>query len=759
MAQLLKRPTVRWQKLQHSLWKNRWLWQTSLGVATLVISLRAFGLLQPPELIAYDHLFRLRPAEAQDDRIVIITIDDEDIKNTLKTGVIPDDRLAELLTRIRGYQPRAIGLDLYRNLPVGQGQAALEAVFTTTPNLIGIEKLKDPDNPEVEPSAVLKQNHQVGFNNVSIDADGVARRNLLFLKPDPNEKTHRSFALLLALKYLGAVTERTASGSIQINGVKFPAVNGNDGAYVDAEREGYAILANPRIPSFHKISITELLLAPVGSAADRNFAQTLQGRVVLIGSVAQSGRDFFSISTNRGLNGNAYQVSGVELQGQLISQILSAVEDGRSLIQVWTDPAEWLWILVWSAIGATVSWKIQAPKRAFLALFLAGSGLSAACYAAFLVGWWIPFVPPMLALAGSSVVITGHFAQMQAGLRKSKEFLQSIINTIPDPVFVKDQQHRWVVLNEAYCRFIGHPLETLLERSEFDFFSLEQAQHFWQQDDYTFSSRSQHESEEAFTDAQGTTYSMVTKRSLHRDAAGNLFLVGVMHDITRRKQMEVELRQNAAALERSKAELEQSNQELEQARDTLARMVYFDALTNLPNRKSFQEKLEETLDIAKTNDSLVGLLFIDLDGFKLVNDTYGHQMGDLLLKAVAQRLLRCLRNSDMVARLGGDEFVAILPNIPSAQDICKVAEKILTTLSQSFAFDGKIMMISASVGISIYPTDSGEISDLIRKADTAMYRAKNLGKNRYEFFHSIQALMPPKPTVPPNVSLSDTNVS
>jgi diguanylate cyclase (GGDEF)-like protein/PAS domain S-box-containing protein len=298
-----------------------------------------------------------------------------------------------------------------------------------------------------------------------------------------------------------------------------------------------------------------------------------------------------------------------------------------------------------------------------------------------------------------------------------------------DPVYVKDQQHHWIVLNESYCQFIGHPEEVLINQLDYDFFPPHQAAHFWRQDEATFESRQEQECEEEFTNAHGKTYLVATKRSLHRDPAGNLFLVGVMRDITLRKQMELALRTTAD-------ELVRSNSELAKAKDLLAHIAYHDPLTNLPNRKQFQEQLQQSLAWAREKDHLVALLFLDLDGFKQVNDTHGHQVGDWLLKAVAQRLTHCLRNSDIIARLGGDEFVAILPGIPSPQDVCRVAEKILQTLSQSFVFDGVALSISASIGISIYPQDGGETEKLLDQADTAMYRAKNLGKNRYEFFQT-----------------------
>ena len=164
------------------------------------------------------------------------------------------------------------------------------------------------------------------------------------------------------------------------------------------------------------------------------------------------------------------------------------------------------------------------------------------------------------------------------------------------------------------------------------------------------------------------------------------------------------------------------------------RMAYFDALTDLPNRQLFQDRLNQAIAHAQRYEQKVALMFIDLDDFKLVNDTRGHDMGDLLLQSVARRLECCLRKSDTVARIGGDEFTCILPNIEKKEDLNIVAKKIIRALTTPFELKGHMVQISGSVGASLFPDDTEDFDKLIKNADVAMYHAKKRGKKNFQFF-------------------------
>ncbi|MFK8028227.1 MAG: EAL domain-containing protein [Gammaproteobacteria bacterium] len=164
-------------------------------------------------------------------------------------------------------------------------------------------------------------------------------------------------------------------------------------------------------------------------------------------------------------------------------------------------------------------------------------------------------------------------------------------------------------------------------------------------------------------------------------------------------------------------------------------LAYTDPLTGLPNRTTLSTHLNELLVKAHASGDMIAMLFLDLDRFKLVNDTLGHSVGDLLLKAVSDRLQRCVRGGDMVARLGGDEFTIIIDRAKSRDSVARIAETICESIEQPFSFSGQEIFVSTSIGISLYPLDGDDIGDLMKHADTAMFRAKEVGRS-YFFYES-----------------------
>ena len=192
-----------------------------------------------------------------------------------------------------------------------------------------------------------------------------------------------------------------------------------------------------------------------------------------------------------------------------------------------------------------------------------------------------------------------------------------------------------------------------------------------------------------------------------RDEQGKpLRMIGTYTDISSRKASEALIRQQA----------------------------YFDTLTGLPNRRMLRDRLEQEIKKCNRDGLQLALLFIDLDHFKEVNDTLGHDQGDLLLVEAGRRILACVRQSDTVARMGGDEFTVILADLPHSDRLEGILQKILTTLSQVFQLGTEQVFVSASIGITIYPLDAGHIDNLFKAADQALYVAKGGGRNRFSFF-------------------------
>lgn len=192
--------------------------------------------------------------------------------------------------------------------------------------------------------------------------------------------------------------------------------------------------------------------------------------------------------------------------------------------------------------------------------------------------------------------------------------------------------------------------------------------------------------------------------------------------------------------------LQQEIKSREETEKQIRFLAYYDSLTNLPNRTFFKELLKQAIAYAHRSKLILAVLFIDLDDFKRINDTLGHDMGDRLLQAVSNRLLKSIRDSDNIARLeenenpdaaarlGGDEFVLLLQNLAHIHDAGKAASRILEATSMPFELDGREVFITASIGISLYPADGEESSDLLKSADVAMYQAKAKGRNSYQHY-------------------------
>jgi diguanylate cyclase (GGDEF)-like protein len=211
--------------------------------------------------------------------------------------------------------------------------------------------------------------------------------------------------------------------------------------------------------------------------------------------------------------------------------------------------------------------------------------------------------------------------------------------------------------------------------------------------------------------------------------------------IDENERLQAELRDHIARLQAVNRELvitsvrsQAMAEQLRTAQSEMAHLAHHDHLTGLPNRIQFKRLLAKAMETAQQHGGKLGLLFIDLDRFKIINDSLGHSIGDQLLQAVAQRLTSSVRGSDVVSRQGGDEFVALLSNVSHREDLSSRVEHIHALITTPYTIAHHLLHIGASIGISVYPDDVEEIDALIRNADMAMYAVKEQGRNSYAYF-------------------------
>lgn len=383
------------------------------SVAAFVILLRMLGVFQLLELSALDQLFRLRPLEKTDSRIVIVGINESDLEKVGKWP-IPDNVLAQLLKKVQQQKPRAIGLDIYRDLPVEPGYSELVKVFESTPNLIGIQKVvgNGPDQ-SVAPSPVLSKLGRTSANDFPWDVDGKIRRGFLYLT-GKDGKTIFSLGFKLAWLYLeeeGIQPRMRDEIQIELGQATFTPFEAYDGSYVGAADQGYQLLLNYRGPqqTFETVSLDDVL-------ENKIKPDLMRDRIVLIGSTAKSVKDFLLTPYSSNLVSIPQPMAGVEIHANVTSQIISAALEGRSLIKTLSEPLEWLWFFAWSALGATLTcqWrsidgvaKISFLGTASRIVFFSATLISFG-YITFLASWWIPVFPALVTLVGSTIVTTGY---------------------------------------------------------------------------------------------------------------------------------------------------------------------------------------------------------------------------------------------------------------------------------------------------------------------------------------------------------------
>ncbi len=375
-----------------------------------LLGLRLSGSLESLELAAYDWYIRLRPNVAvTDTRIALITITERDIRK-LGRWPLSDANLAQALETLVQYRPRAIGLDLFWDVPVPPGHEALNAMLARHAHIIAETKIGSATETGIAAPPVLANMNQVGFNDILVDPGGIVRRGLLFL--EDGEQEAYAFALRLALLYLQAEHIRHQPDPVnplhlRLGPTTIRPLEAYDGPYINADARGYQFWLDFRDApqAFPAYALDTLLSGGIDAAA-------LSDKIVLIGVTAASVKDLFYTPYSQGLHA-IQQMSGIVLHAHIISQLLRAGLNGHQPQSTLSEFQEALWLLLWSVLGGMMGLWLRSPWRFAL---LAACGLlllGLSTYTAFALGWFLPLVPPAMAWVIAAAVVTAYMSNRE----------------------------------------------------------------------------------------------------------------------------------------------------------------------------------------------------------------------------------------------------------------------------------------------------------------------------------------------------------
>lgn len=337
-----------------------------------------------------------------------------------------------------------------------------------------------------------------------------------------------------------------------------------------------------------------------------------------------------------------------------------------------------------------------------------------------------PYSPEELIRIVSSIMhkrgLERNIQQMHICLEASEHRYRFIVNNSPDIIYMLDHKGKFVFVNDPVKTILGYEIDEMLGKHYSEFVhrdDLEKARYVF--DERRTGSRASHNIEfRLLCKGSSLPYRYFESRSIHIElSAMGMYAdppsdqresfvgtYGVVRDISERKRAE----------------------------ELINFQLYHDLLTKLPNRALFRDRLNLAISHAKRSKSKLAVMFLDMDRFKVINDSLGHLAGDQLLQTIAQRLNSCLRDGDTLARVGGDEFNLLVPGISGREDAAMIARKIIDRLKEPVILDGYEVFVSFSIGIAMYPQDGQTIDVLVKNSDMAMYHIKTHGKNGYEFF-------------------------
>lgn len=391
-----------------------WAIVTSFAVTGLTIGVRYFGMLQAIELTAFDTLMRSRPAEKPDPRLLIVTVTEADVsaqKRAQETsrGSLSDESLAKLVDKLTAANPIAIGLDIYRDYPVSKAYPALVAKMRDRDSpILGVCKASESgagDAGVAPPPEISLE--RLGFSDLLHDPDRVVRRHYLAFTPPTSSPCQAPYSLSvqLALRYLatkGIGLEFTPQEAWKLGKLTFAPLEAHSGGYQKTDALGHQILLNYRsaptpIDLAATVAIADILAGKIPAAQ-------IKDRIILIGTTAPSFHDDVSTPYTTA-EGNIRSIPGVMLQAQMVSQLLSAAIDGRSLIRSWNLAQDTLWIWGWAIGGGCLVIWLRRPIYLMLATAIAIGMLAGICLILLQLGYWVPLIPAAIAIVTTEGII------------------------------------------------------------------------------------------------------------------------------------------------------------------------------------------------------------------------------------------------------------------------------------------------------------------------------------------------------------------
>ncbi len=370
---------------------------TSILTASFVISLRYLGLLQGWELQSFDRFMAQRPPEKKDERLLIVEITEADIQaqpiSERGAASLSESALEKLFNKLEQYQAAVIGLDIYRESPVSEQYQQLAAKMAQGDRIFTICNYGNPGTippPEVPPA-------RQGFNNVLLDADETVRRQLLAVDDATPCKNPYAFNVQLALRYLfdkGIELEITDNGYLKLGNTVFKTIKANTGGYRRLNASGHQILLNYRATK--KLTDTLTLIEILNNQFDPNL---IKNRIILIGTTAPSFNDHRWRTPYSQGNWSVETMTGVEIQGQMVSQILSTVLNNRPLIWSLPELGEIIWIISWSFLGSLLIWRLHSARLIIIGGLIILVILYLSCWGIFILkAGWFPLIPSALVL-------------------------------------------------------------------------------------------------------------------------------------------------------------------------------------------------------------------------------------------------------------------------------------------------------------------------------------------------------------------------